>query len=140
MVGEEHPRSKTIDEALDAALAARFIAALINAIFDEEGIWARQAMLPSNASPWLNTSRLPLVQLTGRELVDSVFSWRSRDVGPQVIHTMDRSAAKILMTPMRNAAATGTVLREAHRRVGWYLATEFLTDVIVLEEYPIFHV
>lgn len=31
-------------------------------------------------------------------------------------------------------------LREAHRRVGWYLATEILADVIGIEEYDIPHV
>ncbi|MCJ1279766.1 hypothetical protein MMC21_007590 [Puttea exsequens] len=140
VVGEEETRSKAMDAVLDAALAARFDAALNDAIIDKEGIRARQVVLPSNASPRLNTTRLPLMQLTDRKFVDSVFCQRSRVSGPQVIHAMDRSAAKILMTPMRNAAVAGTDLREAHRRVGWYLATEFLTDVIGLEDYPIFHV
>ena len=41
---------------------------------------------------------------------------------------------------MRDAKFAGPALREAHRRVGWYLATEFLADVIGIEEYPIPHV
>ena len=44
------------------------------------------------------------------------------------------------MTPMRDATNAGPILREAHRRVGWYLATEFLGDIISIEEYPIPHV
>ena len=44
------------------------------------------------------------------------------------------------MTPMRNANFEGSALREAHRLVGRYLATEFVADVIGLEEYPIRHV
>jgi uracil phosphoribosyltransferase len=52
----------------------------------------------------------------------------------------DRGAAKLLMTPMRDATISGPALREAHRHVGWYLATKFLTEVIGLEEYPIQHV
>jgi uracil phosphoribosyltransferase len=127
VVGEERTRSKTMD------------AALMNAI-DNDGLRARQAVLPSNASPRLDTTRLPLIQLTEHEFVDSVLCRRSRNAGIRVLHATDRNAAKLLMTPMRDAKVAGPVLREAHRRVGWYLATEFLADVIGIEEYPITHV
>ena len=127
VVGEEQTRSKTMD------------AALINAI-DGGGLRAHQAVLPSNASPRLDTDRLPLIHLTEHEFVDSLLCHRSRRANLQVLHATDRKAAKLLMTPMRDATVAGPVLREAHRRVGWYLATEFLADVIGLEEYPIPHV
>ena len=127
VVGEEQTRSKTME------------AALMNAI-DNDGLLARQAVLPSNASPRLDTIRLPLIHLTGHEFVDSVFCRRSRHARLQVLHATDRNAAKLLMTPMRDATVAGPVLREAHRRVGWYLATEFLADVIGVEEYTIPHV
>ena len=127
VVGEEQTRSKTMD------------AALMHAI-DVDGLRARQAVLPSNASPRLDTTKLPLIQLTEPEFVDSVLCRRSRHAGIQVLHATDKNAAKLLMTPTRDATVAGPVLREAHRRVGWYLATEFLTDVIGVEEYPIAHV
>lgn len=127
VVGEEQTRSKTMD------------AALVNAI-DNDGLRARQAVLPSNASPRLDTTRLPLIHLTKHEFVDSVLCRRSRHANLQVLHATDRNAAKLLMTPMRDATVAGPVLREAHRRVGWYLATEFLADMIGVEEYPIPHV
>ena len=127
VVGEEQTRSKTMD------------AALMNAI-DNDGLRARQALLPGNASPRLDTTKLPLIQLTEHEFVDSVLCRRSRRAGVQVLHATDRNAAKLLMTPTRDAKVAGPVLREAHRRVGWYLATEFLADVIGIEEYPIPHV
>ena len=41
---------------------------------------------------------------------------------------------------MRNAAVAGPDLREAHRRVGWYLAVESLADVVGLEQSSIRHV
>jgi len=50
VVGEEQARSKTMD------------AALLNA-FDNDGLSAQQVLLPSNASPRLDTTKLPLVQL-----------------------------------------------------------------------------
>jgi hypothetical protein len=52
----------------------------------------------------------------------------------------DRKAAKLLMAPIRDATVTDPALRAAHRRVGWYLATEFQTEVIGVEKYPIPHV
>ncbi|OCL13444.1 hypothetical protein AOQ84DRAFT_372188 [Glonium stellatum] len=127
VVGEEQTRSKTMD------------AALMDAI-DNGGLRARQAVLPSNASPRLDATRLPLVKLTEQEFVDSILCRRSRHIGLQVHHATDRGAAKLLMTPTRDATIAGPALREAHRRVGWYLATEFLTDMIGVEEYPIPHV
>ncbi|KAF7853630.1 uncharacterized protein EAF02_011935 [Botrytis sinoallii] len=44
------------------------------------------------------------------------------------------------MTPMRNANISGHILREAHYRVGYYLATEFLGNVLGIEEYLVPHV
>lgn len=113
--------------------------ALMNAI-DDEGLRASQAVLPSNASPRLDTTKLPLIQLTEQVFVDSVLCRRSRPVGNEVLHATDRKAAKLLMTPTRDATLAGPALREAHRRVGWYLANEFLADVVGIEEYPIPHV
>ncbi|KAI9778576.1 MAG: hypothetical protein M1839_007969 [Geoglossum umbratile] len=122
VVGDEKTRSKTMD------------AALMHAI-DNSGLRARQALLPGNAPPRLDTTKLPLVRLTERAFIDSVLCRHAR-----VLHATDRNAAKLLMTPMRDAKIAGPVLREAHRRVGWYLATEFLADVIGTEDYPIPHV
>lgn len=127
VVGEEQKRSKTMD------------AALMNAI-DNDGLRARQVLLPSNVSPRLDTTKLPLIQLTEHGFFNAILHRRSRHAGNQVLHATDRNAAKLLMTPTRDATVAGPVLREAHRRVGWYLATEFLVDVIGIEEYPIPHV
>ncbi|PMD32832.1 hypothetical protein L207DRAFT_440266 [Hyaloscypha variabilis F] len=126
VVGEEQTRSKTMDTALSNAI-------------DNDSLSARQALLPSNASPRLDTTKLPIIQLTEPEFIDSIIRRRSQHP-LQVLHATDRSAAKLLMTPMRDATVAGPVLREAHRRVGWYLATEFLAEMIGVEEYPIPHV
>ncbi len=109
----------------------------MNAI-DNDGLQARQAVLPSNAPPRLDTIKLPLIQLTEKEFLDSVLCRRSRHAGIQVLHATDSNAAKLLMTPTRDAKVAGPDLREAHRRV--YLATEFLADVIGIEEYQTTHV
>ena len=44
------------------------------------------------------------------------------------------------MTPMCDAIVAGPVLREAHRRIKWYLVTKFLAKVISVEEYRTPHV
>ncbi|KAF2137765.1 uncharacterized protein K452DRAFT_291344 [Aplosporella prunicola CBS 121167] len=127
VVGEEQSRSKTMD------------AALTNAI-DKEGLRAQQVVLPSNAPPRLNTEILPLIQLTGNEFIGSILCRRDRPAGLQIHLATEKNAAKLLATPMRDAAVAGPILRDAHRRVGWYLATEFLTDLIGIEECRISHV
>ena len=127
VVGEEQTRSKTMDVALLDAI-------------NNNGLRARQAVLPYTASPRLDTTKLPLIQLTAHEFVDSVLGGRNQHAGVQVLHATERNTAKLLMTPMRDAMVAGPALREAHRRVGWYLATNFVADVIGVEEYPILHV
>ncbi|KAH8589268.1 uracil phosphoribosyltransferase-domain-containing protein [Bisporella sp. PMI_857] len=127
VVGDEKTRSKTMD--LD----------LFNVIRDG-GLRARQVVLPSNSPPRQDTNMLPLIRLTDQEFVDAIFRRRSPQAGIQVQHATYRSAAKILMTPMRNANIAGPALRESHRRVGQYLGTEFLSQIVGLEEYAIPHV
>lgn len=125
VVGEEDARSKSIDRHLKDAI-------------DNKGLRARQVLLPSNSSPRLDTTRLLTVQLTN-EFIESIFR-RRKPAGVKLLHAADKPAAKLLMTSMRDAANSGPVLREAHRRAGSYLATGFVADVIGLEEYDIQHV
>jgi uracil phosphoribosyltransferase/phosphoserine phosphatase len=127
VVGEAHCRSKTMDgKLLDAV--------------DNGGLRARQALVPSNAPPRLDATKLPFVQLMDRKLLDDIV--RRRGSRERVFHATARGAAKLLMTPTRDSRMFGPSLRKAHARVGWYLATEFLADhdVIGVEEYDIPHV
>ncbi|KAK5111403.1 hypothetical protein LTR85_012177 [Meristemomyces frigidus] len=118
VVGEEQTRSKTMDAALTDAI-------------DNHGLQTRQMLLPTTASPRLDTAKLPEVRL------DNTFANALLGHRLQLLHATDTPAAKLLMTPTRNAEFAGVSLREAHRRVGWYLATQFLTlpSVIGLAEY-----
>lgn len=127
VVGEEQTRSKSMD------------AVLTNAI-DYNDLRARQVLLPSNSSPRLNTTKLPITKLTEPKLVESLLDDRYTHDGLQVLCATDKNAAKLLATRMRDAAVAGPDLREVHRRVGWYLANEFVADVIGLEPCPIRHV
>ena len=127
VVGEEQARSKTMDEAL------------INAI-NNDGLRIQQAILPSKASPRLDIIKVPIIRLTKPEFVESFLCGRYTHGGLQIICGTDTKAAKLLATPMRDAAVAGPNLREAHRCVGWYLGIEFLPDVVGLEQCPIGHV
>ncbi|KAH8722702.1 uracil phosphoribosyltransferase-domain-containing protein [Phaeosphaeriaceae sp. PMI808] len=120
--GEEKSRSQTMDMALTKAI--------------DNGLQARQTLLPSNSTPRLNTVKLPLIQLAAPDIVSSILCHRRL----QIYHATEKNAAKLLMTPMRDAARAGAVLRKAHGLVGWYLATEFLADIIGVEEYLVPHV
>ena len=127
VVGEEQTRSKTMDIALSNAI--HFYA-----------LRARQVLLPSSASPRLDNNRLPIIKLSEPDFINSLLGGRHTHGGLEVLCATDRNAAKLLATPMRDAAVAGPDLREAHRQAGWYLAVEFVTEVVGLEESPIRHV
>jgi hypothetical protein len=114
-------------------------AALINAI-DDGGLRAHQAVLPSNASPRLSLPKLPIIKLTEPEFVKSLLRGRYTHGGFQALCATGKNAAKLLATPMRDIAAAGSNLSEAHRCARWYLAIEFLADVMGLEQFSIRHV
>ncbi|KAI0008584.1 uracil phosphoribosyltransferase-domain-containing protein [Xylariaceae sp. FL0662B] len=131
VVGHESTRSKSMESALSHAI-------------DNENLRARQVLLPSTVSRRLDSTRLPEARLTDLEFITSIIERHGRvaphPTGMRVVHTTGKSAAKVLMTPTRNAANAGPALREAHHRIGQYLATEYLTDVVGLEEYSMRHV
>ena len=129
VVGEENTRSKSMD------------AALLEAI-DNGGLQARQVLLPRNVSPRLDTNKLPLVDMSSRGFAESFVFDLPGNCGPglRILHATDKKAAKLLMTPMRDATIAGPALRDAHYNAGWYLATEFLTELLGVEEHPMKHV
>ena len=121
VVGDMHSRSKSMDAELASAI-------------DNNHIWVRQVLLPTTVSPRLDTTKLPQIELTDHEFVNSVLAQL------HLVHATERGATKLLITLMRDATVAGPTLRKAHRRAGWYLANEFLTDVIGFEEFLIPHV
>lgn len=124
VTGNKALRSASMDEVLTRSIG-------------KAGFWPRQAVLPSNATARLDVSRMPVVQLTDQFFVESIFVRRQRI---HLLHATDRFAAKLLMTPMRDAAISGPALRDAHSQVGWYLAAEFCTQILGVETLPITHV
>lgn len=121
IVGEQQKRSKSMEAKLKHAI-------------DHCGLQARQVLLSGNTSPLLDKSKLPIVQLTDLGFMQALkYDIQAKDA------TM-RTAAKLLTTPTRDATMSGPALREAHRNVGRYLATEFLSDLLGVQETQIHHV
>jgi len=112
--------------------------AALEVAINTRGLEARQALIPSGTTPRLPNSfrtQLPVMSIAQRDFLDTVANCH-----PRGWTETETNAAKLLMTPMRDANNAGPGLREAHRRVGWYLATGMLSDVIGVEEYQIPHV
>ncbi|KAL8688689.1 MAG: hypothetical protein Q9218_005461 [Villophora microphyllina] len=125
VVGDEQTRSKTMDEHLSIAI-------------ETGGLRAQQALMSGYAKPRLDTVKLPLCHLMDKWILkETIFIQRTT---PEVLQMTDKKAAKLLATSMRNADVAGPALREAHARAGNYLAIEYLTDLVGLEEISITHV
>ncbi|KXT01632.1 hypothetical protein AC578_8041 [Pseudocercospora eumusae] len=97
-----------------------------------EGLYGKtyQVTLPPQVTP-LRQNALPRITL---EAV-SKQKWCIN-----LHHATNKTAAKLLMTPTRDANVTGRALQEAHRQVGHYLAIEYLADLIGIEPFDIPHV
>ncbi len=128
VVGPEETRGKSMDTALKTAI-------------EHDGLLASQALFPRTVPPRLDPAIAPLMDIADPWFTASILRRRGPNTRQQRIHyATDRDAARLLMTPTRDATVAGPALREAHRRIGWYLATEFLTTEVGLEEYSIPHV
>ncbi|QPG96778.1 hypothetical protein C2857_005239 [Epichloe festucae Fl1] len=127
VTGPERNRSRSMDRFLMEAITTR-------------GLKPRQCLLPGNVSPRLSDSVLPRMSLIGESFLKSLHCGRNASSYPRIWQATDKSAAKLLMSPMRDAANAGPTLRKAHGNVGLYLAWEFLPEIVGVEEYPTQHV
>jgi hypothetical protein len=117
VVGDTAFRSKSMDAALKSAIA--------------KGLDAHQIVLSASESPRLDPIRLPRYKLNNASL-DLLFEH-------PFIHATNSNARKLLQTPTRDAAFAGHDLRKAHEQVRYYLAVEFLSELLGVEEYAIRH-
>ncbi|KAI1125890.1 hypothetical protein F5Y10DRAFT_279191 [Nemania abortiva] len=124
VVGEEANRSETMDELLYEAML-------------NDGLRPSQVLLPSHASRRLpDVAELPVIQINNLEFAASILSrHRELPTNQSVLHATDRNAAKLLMPLTRDGNINSPTLREAYRHVGWFLAVEFLAELVGLEEH-----
>ncbi|GAB0146356.1 hypothetical protein EsHS_00006761 [Epichloe bromicola] len=124
------------DSPLDLPIMDRFLVEAITT----RGLTPRQCLLPGTVSPRLSDSVLTRMSLIGQSFLNSLHCGRNASSYPRIWQATDKSAAKLLMSPMRDAANAGPTLRKAHGNVGLYLAWEFLPEIVGVEEYPTQHV
>lgn len=107
---------------------------VLKTALDNKELKVQQVLLPSGVPP-RDPSRIPIMKLTAQCTLKAIFSGRF-----QVFHATKKNAAKILMTRMRDSSVVGSALRDAHWEAGKYLAIEFISEVIGVEEFQIRHV
>lgn len=118
IVGGRATRSKSMEDTLLSMV--------------KKGFSGRQILFPPTGQPRLDTQRLPVVKLDEAQL--------RKILKPRCIHATQKASAKLLMTATRNDHVWGHDLRKAHEEVGYYLANEFLGEILGLDTYPIPHV
>ncbi|KAK1774833.1 uracil phosphoribosyltransferase-domain-containing protein [Copromyces sp. CBS 386.78] len=132
VVGDERTRSASMEDALSTAIEQLSI----NGPPHDHNL--RQTLIPHTVTPRLDTALLPVIDLLDPASAFNQFLFGR--LPSSLLHAADRPSAKLMTTPTRDANISGPALREAHRRIGWYLATEFITSLVGLEEYSIPHV
>ncbi|KAK7748656.1 hypothetical protein SLS53_000677 [Cytospora paraplurivora] len=124
--GELETRSKTMDRVLPIAI--------------RDGLRAKQLLLPRGAPPRLDESVLPIAQFDDA-FINNILGNPAKQRSPvRHIHATETAAAKLLMTPMRDAELASVALRAAHQRAGWWVATQLVSEVIGLGKTTIAHV
>ncbi|KAH6621797.1 uracil phosphoribosyltransferase-domain-containing protein [Boeremia exigua] len=118
VVGEMEARSASMDRELTKLLDA--------------GHSLQQILLPATVAPRLTETQLPTAKLDEATL-NNIFKRR-------FVHATNKTSAKILMTAMRDTDVSGHDLRRAYQEVGYYLANEYLGDILGIESYTMKHV
>ncbi|KAF2759857.1 hypothetical protein EJ05DRAFT_484756 [Pseudovirgaria hyperparasitica] len=126
IVGDEKTRSRSMDTNLTSILEN-----------DEYRLNAVQIPLPPEVVPRLDVNKLPVINFDNLELNRAIFH---SGTGLKLHHATSNAAAKVLATSMRDASVGGPELRERHRRAGFYLAAQFVSKIVGLEECEIRHV
>ncbi|KAM3512259.1 hypothetical protein MY11210_004106 [Beauveria gryllotalpidicola] len=136
--GDPRTRSRSMEDALCEAI-------------DTRGFCPQQVLLPPHVAPRLNATKLPLLAFSDTDFVEALVCRRgtektatvSKSVSTYsctVLHATNSGAAKLLMSPTRDASVAGVALRRAHQEAGKYLALHFLTEVIGVESFNVPHV
>ncbi|KAL9617762.1 MAG: hypothetical protein Q9160_007475 [Pyrenula sp. 1 TL-2023] len=123
VVGKEHARSRTMDGALIEAMRG-------------ESFRPCQVRFPSYTTPRLELEQIPEIRITDDTFIEDI----SSKTELQITHATDSPASRLLSTPLRNAVLRDPPLRMALQRIGGYLAVQYLSDIVGLEEYSINHV
>lgn len=121
VVGEDNKRSHSVDKFLP--------------VLDNNGLPGQQILIPKTVTPRLPPSSMPVVDLDSPDFHTELM--QSAELNAKIRHGTDSGASKLLQTPTRDIEVSGHALRQAHHRIGYHLATQYLTDMITTEGYGI---
>jgi uracil phosphoribosyltransferase/adenylate kinase/phosphoserine phosphatase len=118
VVGPETGRSASVEPELLKA-------------FKENGLRARQILFPPHSAPRLTDKELPKADFNAESFLKEL----EKPHGLHFVHATDSPAAKLLATDSRNVDIHGLDLQRAHRKIGWYLATQYVSEMVGVEAY-----
>jgi uracil phosphoribosyltransferase/adenylate kinase/phosphoserine phosphatase len=123
VVGPEDGRSVSVEPELRKAIK-------------ENGLRARQILFPLESTPRMSEEELPKAQFDAESFVKEL----QKPHGLHFVHATDKKAAKLLATASRNVDIHGLELHRAHRKIGWYLATQYVSEEVGVEPFEIISV
>ena len=126
VVGDEESKAMLVDGALKGAMSSGKLK-------------PEQAVISPASSARLNAKKIPEVSLSDPTFLNALFGDRTPPIKLRIIDGTDKTAAKLLNGAVRCAKAKGEDSQLSESRIGWYLATELLSDVLGLEEYTVPH-
>ena len=138
------PMLQAADQAIvavgDPATRSQSMEARLSEVINAGTLKTQQVLLPSHVPPRLDTERLPVTTLESLQFPRPALFDASGPRGLQFHHATSKAASKLLSTTMRDSSNSGPALREAHQLAGYYLAIEYVAELIGLEDVPISHV
>lgn len=144
VVGKEGERSTSIDACLGFAIG-------------DDGLQTKQILLPDTVTPRLDTNVSPIVTLSNIELESATLDQPDPDPEPDLVNAitnhpeqsqpaivnveeLNLSASRLFATAMRDSKVSGPELRKHHQAAGFYLAINYMTQILGLETVKISHV
>ena len=120
VVGPETGRSTSVEPEL------------LNA-FQKNGLRTKQILFPPHSAPRLTDKEL----LTADFNAESFLKELEKPHGLDFAHATGKPAAKLLATDSRNVNIHGLNLHRVHRKIGWYLATHYVSEKVGVDAYSI---
>jgi uracil phosphoribosyltransferase/adenylate kinase/phosphoserine phosphatase len=118
VVGPEEGRSTSVEPELSKAIK-------------ENGLRARQILFPPESTPRLTDEELPKAEFDAASFVKKL----EDSHGLNFVHATGKPAAQLLATDSRNIDIHGLELHRVHRKIGWYLATHYVSKEVGVDPY-----
>jgi uracil phosphoribosyltransferase/adenylate kinase/soluble P-type ATPase len=118
IVGPEDGRSTSVEPELSKAIK-------------ENGLRARQILFPPESTPRLSDEEMPKAEFDAASFVKKLEDAH----GLNFVHATGKPAAQLLATDSRNINIHGLNLHRVHRKIGRYLATQYVSKEVGVDAY-----